>query len=101
MRNVVMSMSARLYADISQKPNARTSAFFWLMTVTMARSSLGVLWRTSYFHTVGQWSRIKRDAMFRRVRQVAVLFVRRTTTVFVRMQRRGKICYLRLYCCII
>ena len=80
-----------------------------MLPVAVARSSsdgvairyvLPVLRMTSCFHTVKPIGKIKRDVMFRRVRQVAVPVGRQTTVVFlefVRMQLGGGgVCYLEL-----
>jgi len=60
------------------------------------------LWIMLYFHTVGQWARIKHDIMFRRSLQgVDTSWTSRQLQClveFVRMRYWGEDCYLLLTC---
>ena len=84
-----------LSTRIIENHTAEFHQILYMLNVAVARSSmrylLPVLWRTSYFHTLGPVARIKHDVMLEEVHRVAVPVGRQTTTVFGRVHQTAAV----------
>ena len=106
-------LSVRLHRPNSKTARPNFTDFLCMLPVALARSSsdgVAIMLCTSRFtddvmyscsHTMGSVGRIKHDAMFRRVRQVAVPWTSDNYSVWLSSSEcgtGGKVCYLRLPC---